>query len=144
MHLGRYGAYERTLRAARLPVRDEWVVYAPPAATLDEILGPPLHRLFGGRRAGADRPDAFFMMNDGLAVPALEVLSRLDVAVIGMGDLPLTGHAGIGLSAVREPVRELAVQAALAALALARDPATRVRRVIRHDELIVRRTTAPP
>ena len=106
-------------------VRGQWVVKFRPEETLEEILRLPSAGCLS--KAGGERPDALFMMNDGLALPALEVLGKLgirapaDVAVVGMGNLPLTGHAGISLSTVAEPVREMGEHAARVAVELIKD-----------------------
>jgi DNA-binding LacI/PurR family transcriptional regulator len=60
-----------------------------------------------------------------------------------MGDLPLTGHSGIGLSTVREPCEEMGREAAEAILKLIADPRKGpIQRALPLCELKVRRTTA--
>ena len=92
-------------------------------------------------------PDSIFVLNDGLALPLLDGLCRRgisvpeDVALIGMGDLPLTGHSSMGLSTMREPVEEMG-EAAQTILKLIESPALGpIQRVISCVELKARRTT---
>jgi LacI family transcriptional regulator len=145
MHINRYRAYETGLRDAGLSFNPHWVVHAPPGQSINEILDPAIHGMFAN---GADRPDALFLMNDGLALPALEKLHKLglkvpsDVAVIGLGNLPLTGHSSISLSTVVEPVRQMGLEAAKVSLELIADPSKApIERVIHSTDLLARRTT---
>jgi len=78
----------------------------------------------------------------------LEILDQRDIrvpqdlAIIGMGDLPLTGHNGISLSTVREPCEEMGRAAAHAALSLIAEPGRApIVSLIPGNELRARRTT---
>lgn len=145
MTLERTATYRRVLREARLPVDERWIAIPPPGGDVARMLTDVVARLFA---PGAERPDALFVLNDGLALTLLEVLDQRgirvpdDVAVIGMGDLPLTGHRGIGLSTVREPCEEMGRAAARAALTLIADPGRApLVAPIPGNELKARRTT---
>lgn len=125
MTLERTATYRRVLSESGLPINERWIAIPPPTGDAAGMLAGVVERLFA---PGAERPDALFMLNDGLALTVLEVLDQRgirvpeDVAVIGMGDLPLTGHRGIGLSTVREPCEEMGRAAAHAALTLIAGP----------------------
>jgi DNA-binding LacI/PurR family transcriptional regulator len=148
MHIARFAAYEDAIRDAGLPLNPRWVVHASAQGTLDDTLDPALARFFA---PGAEHPDAIFVINDGLALPMLERLAAAgirvpqDVAVIGMGDVPMARHVGIGLSTVVEPVREMGVEAAQAMAALIGNPALApIERIIVSNTLRARRTTGAP
>jgi LacI family transcriptional regulator len=145
MSEARFEAYRRVLKRAKLPINPQWIFQPPSTSTLEQILEPGLDQMFAGARP---RPDALFVLNDGIALPALESLERRgirvpeDVAVISMGDLPLTGHSAIGLSTMREPVEEMGRGAAEVALQLIAEPSLGpIQRVLACEELHARRTT---
>ncbi|UQA97166.1 LacI family DNA-binding transcriptional regulator [Streptomyces halobius] len=96
-------------------------------------------------RIWPSRPDAFVCANDLIAVGALQRLRQLgadvpgEVAVTGFDDIPLAGLADPALTTVRQPVAELAAEAAWL---LARQPdggGAGSRRTVRlAPELVVR------
>lgn len=150
MHIERYAAFERTLRQNNLPVNPKWIVQAPADTPLHDILDPSLRRMLGPTVPEADRPDALFFMNDGLALPALEVLQSMkvsvpgEVAIVGIGDLPLTGHSGISLTTVAEPVETMGREAAEVVLRLSRNSSEApIHRLIHGRQLLVRATSGP-
>ena len=141
----RAAAYRAVLREAGLTAEPHWTFEPPASSTIEQIVEPGLDRMFA---AGQAHPDALFVLNDGIALPTLESLFRrgirvpADVAVVSMGDLPLTGHAAIGLSTLREPVEQMGREAAEMALRLIEDPAAGpLRHTIACAELHARRTT---
>ncbi len=147
MTLERTAAYRQTLSDAGLPVNEAWISLPHAGGAVEGTIAAEITRMFA---PGAEHPDALFVLNDGLALQLLEILDQKgirvpqDVAIIGMGDLPLTGHSGISLSTVREPCEEMGRAAAHAALSLIAEP----RRVpivslIPGNELRARRTTSP-
>jgi len=147
MTRGRYQAYVDVLREADLPVRAQWTANAPIDWPPQRILDWSLDRLFA---SDSERPDAIFALNDGIALLLLEALEDrgihvpVDVALIGLGDLPMTGHRGIGLSTVREPCEEMGREAAQLMLDLIANPEHEpVHRLIPGRDLKQRRTTLP-
>jgi len=141
----RYQAYEDVLREASLPCNEQWIANSPLDWAPERIVDWSLARLFD---LGPERPDAIFALNDGIALLLLEAMETRgirvpeDVALIGMGDLPMTGHRGIGLSTVREPCEEMGREAAQLMIDLIRNPETGpVHRLISGQELKVRKTT---
>ncbi len=146
-NLHRFKAYNDVLKSNGLPVSRQWISHSPALLDPEVITRRAIDQFFpGGPKAS---PDAIFAVNDGLALPALDELQRRrirvpdDVAVIGMQDLPISGHPAIGLSTIREPVREMGEAAARVLIDLiegrARPP---VRVAIPSCELLIRRTTA--
>jgi LacI family transcriptional regulator len=145
-NLHRFKAYQAALHEAGLKVRRQWVATPRPMQQAEAMARTAIDGFF--RPGAKDTPDAIFAINDGLALPALEDLRRLDlrvpedVAVIGMQDLPLSGHPAIGLSTIREPVAEMAEQAARMVLDLIEGRASApVHAVNSSAKLLIRRTT---
>jgi LacI family transcriptional regulator len=145
MSQARVAAYHAVLNEAGLPARPQWVFVPPASSAIEKIVDPGLDQMFA---RGRTPPDALFVLNDGIAMPTLESLYRRgvrvpdDLAVVSMGDLPLTGHVAVGLSTMREPVERMGREAAEVALRLIADPAAGpVHRTIDCAELHARRTT---
>jgi LacI family transcriptional regulator len=141
----RTAAYRAMLQEAGLPLREEWISLPPAGGAIEGTIAAEIERIF---TPGTEHPDALFVLNDGLALQLLEILDQKgirvpqDVAVIGMGDLPLTGHSGISLSTVREPCEEMGRAAAHAALSLIAEPGrTPIVSLIPGNDLRARRTT---
>ena len=143
----RYAAYLAVLREAGLGRNDGWVVTLPSDPSGGRVLSSSLDRMFA---PGCDHPDGIFALNDALALATLEELHDRgipvpdDVALIGMGDLPMTRHSGISLSTMKEPTEEMGRQAAQLILDLIEDPSRGpVQGLITCQELKARRTTLP-
>ncbi|GAA2643993.1 LacI family DNA-binding transcriptional regulator [Streptomyces lunalinharesii] len=138
------------------------VAYAAGAAALDPAA--PQRTVLGDfsvewGRAAVDRiwsarPDAVVCANDLIAAGALQRLRQLgadvpgEVAVTGFDDVPLAGLADPALTTVRQPVAELAAEAArLLAHRPAAAPIPGPRRPVRTvrlaPELVVRGSSAP-
>ncbi|MFI9358236.1 LacI family DNA-binding transcriptional regulator [Streptomyces lydicus] len=102
-------------------------------------------------RLWPSRPDAVVCANDLIAAGALQRLRQLgadvpgEVAVTGFDDIPLAGLADPALTTVRQPLAELAAEAARL---LARNPAAgppAARRAVRlAPELVVRASSVGP
>ena len=97
---------------------------------------------------GREHPDAIFAMNDGIAIPLITEIERMglhvpgDVAVGGIGDLPMSGAWGISLTTVAEPVRAMGAEAARVAISLIKDPGSEaIHRILPAGELMARRST---
>lgn len=147
MTRARYEAYRDALDEARLSPAEHWVTLAPMAWGAEKILKWSLGRML---QKGKTPPDAILTLNDGLALPMLEELDLRgfrvpeDIAVAGMGNLPLTGHRGISLTTAVEPTEEMGRQAAELMLELISGKVKQpVQRLIETEELRIRRTTDP-
>lgn len=152
MHIERFQNYERALREASLPVDPRFIVNGPTQfaseTTFEEYLDKQFDCMFARDLKREERPDALFMMNDGIALPAIPLLEKRglripqDVALVGMGNLALTGHSGIGLTTIHEPVAELGAEAARAAIELIDGTdAGPIHGIIPGSKLLARRTT---
>ncbi|MEU6826663.1 LacI family DNA-binding transcriptional regulator [Streptomyces atriruber] len=132
--------------------------YAAGAAALDP--GAPDRVALGDfsvewGRAAVDevwptRPDALVCANDLIAVGALQRLQQLgvdvpgDVAVTGFDDIPMAALSAPGITTVRQPVAELAAEAArLLARRLAGGEEGPRQAIRLAPELIVRESSAP-
>lgn len=141
----RVKAYKAVLAAAGRPVNEQWICAPAASKPTLQIIDEGLAHIFGGT---GPKPDGLFVLNDGLALPALDRLSRLgvrvpeDVKLVGMGDVPLAGQHGVGLTTAREPLPEMGRAAAEQALACIAEPSGPLaRRVIVCNDLRIRRTT---
>ncbi|MCX6971857.1 MAG: LacI family DNA-binding transcriptional regulator [Verrucomicrobia bacterium] len=143
--LHRFKAFQSALATHHLHATREMVSTPPVSQEPEQIVNAALDQFFSGRTAP---PDAIFALNDGLALPALEALDRRglrvpeDVALVGMGDLPMTSHSAIGLSTIPEPTAEMAAMAARLLLDLMEGrQKTPVNKTLPTSEFIARRTT---
>jgi LacI family transcriptional regulator len=143
--LHRFESFKDALGDLKLPFRPEWVANLPNTLGSLEATGWAMDKFF---RDPSDAPNAIFALNDGVALPALEVLEMRgyrvpeDVALIGMGDLPMTRHSAVGISTAPEPIAKMATIAAELLLDLIEnrisDP---VRKTLPTREFFPRRTT---
>ena len=145
MSRARVQAYKSVLKEAGLPVKQQWFSMPSASKPTQQIIDEGLSHIFAGPGSG---PDALFVLNDGLALPALDSLRRLgrrvpeDLKVVAMGDVPLAGQSSIGLSTMREPLQEMGREAAEEALrCIAAPDRPYIQRVIICNELRQRRTT---
>jgi LacI family transcriptional regulator len=143
--LHRFKAFRAALATHHLHAGKELVSTPAVDQRPDQIVTAALDQFFSGK---TKPPDAIFALNDGLALPALEALDRRglrvpeDVALVGMGDLPMTSHSAIGLSTIPEPVAEEAAMAARLLLDLMDGrQKTPVNKTLPTSEFIARRTT---
>ncbi len=92
--------------------------------------------------------DALFFPHDSLALRVYKVLLKMgmqvpeEIALMGMGDVPLSGDFGVGLSSIREPLLEIGQVAAETIVELLQKPILHpIQRLIPGNDLKVRRTT---
>ncbi len=147
MSIRRYAAYQKVLEGAKLPVNPDWIYQGEASiATHEELLSKAIPHIFA---AGNTPPDAIFAMNDGIAIPLITRIEQMglhvpqDIAVAGIGDMPMAGAWGISLTTVHEPVREMGAGAARVAVDLIAHPEQApVHRILPAGDLIVRRSTS--
>ncbi|WP_263303390.1 substrate-binding domain-containing protein [Streptomyces sp. 135] len=96
------------------------------------------------------RPDALVCANDLIAIGALQRLQQLgvtvpgEVAVTGFDDIPMAALSAPGVTTVRQPVPELAAEAArLLALRLSGDNSGPQRSIRLAPALVVRESSTP-
>jgi DNA-binding LacI/PurR family transcriptional regulator len=145
LNQARYKAYRSVLRQAGLPADARWVVRSSMSLAPAEMIEQSVASLF---ESGRTPPDALVVQHDGLALVLLDVMRHRgirvpkDVAVIGMGDYPISRFEGVSLSTVKEPIEEIGSQSAQLALDLLAKPSkTPVQRLLPCGELRIRKTT---
>lgn len=145
----RFEAFQEVIEQAGLELNNEWIARESLATDLiyegKTIIASLTKRVM---RAGRAAPDALFVLNDAIAYMVLENLYKMgikvpdDVAVIGLGDLPVSEDFAVGLSTVREPLEELGYQSMETLIDLIKNPHKGpIQRVIKSTELKIRRTT---
>ena len=96
-----------------------------------------------------DHPTAVCCNNDVTAMELIDALERrgepvpASMSVVGFDDVPVAGHARVGLTTVRQDAEEMgriATEMLLEAIAAGRHPS---RRVVLPTELVVRTSTGP-
>ncbi len=145
MARARYLAYHEVLQEAGLVENERWVAIPPLLWPVEQIINWALDRMFV---PGQEHPDGILARNDDIGLAALEGLRARgirvpdDVALIGLGDLPVTNYSGISLSTVKEPTVEIGREAARLMLQLIDNPEhDPVHRLIPGRELKIRGTT---
>jgi len=139
----RFMAYEKVIQEAGLELREEWQDWIGMDQFPDSPTRGSMERFFA---PGKEWPDALFALNDVIALDALLMAEEMgirvpdDLAVIGMGDLPITKN--VSLSTMHEPLRELGAAAAQMVLELIDNPEkTPLHREIDCNELVIRKST---
>ncbi|HOA73592.1 MAG TPA: LacI family DNA-binding transcriptional regulator [Phycisphaerae bacterium] len=147
LNAARYRAYRSVLQRAGLPIDPRWVARGSMLLSPEEIIEKSIAQLF---QPGQPHPDAIVVQHDGLATLLLDAIRTHgirvpdDVALIGMGDYPITRFAGVSLSTVKEPIAEIGREAAKAALDLLSHPTQPpIQRLLPCGELKIRHTTVP-
>jgi len=136
----RFEAYKESLKEASLPINPRWIVWADLESPLTVDLIKPMFA------DSSDCPDAVFAINDAIAISVLDMFRILglrmydDVALAGMGDLPVTNTSGI--TSVKEPIEEIGRISAEILLEILKDPHRKpTHRKVSCNELIIREST---
>ncbi|GEM_PF-1243150 len=94
-----------------------------------------------------DKADAFFCLNDYTALMVLRILKKLnvkvpdDVAVTGMGDLPITHDFAANLTTVKEPIEEIGRVSAEVMLELINNGSNApIQKLVESNDLKIRKT----
>ncbi len=105
-------------------------------------------RLFCRQR---NRPDAVFVANDHMAIPAMDVLRHelglavpQDVSVVSYDDTPPAAWPSYGLTGIRQPTDALVSATVDMLMAGIADPDTPPRRVVLPGELVIRSSARIP
>ncbi len=112
----RYNAFEASMKLAGLELHREMCIWMSDNIITTDVA---IESLFKERK---NCPDAIFAINDSIAIRVIKSLKKIglrvpdDVAVIGVGDLPMSEF--IGLTTIVEPLEELGRKAAEAAVEL--------------------------
>ena len=138
----RFAGYRQTLKKCKLPFKRDWVVWDEVTDVGESLLNGILSR------SGDERPDSIFAMNDSTGLQAIQQLLREgiripdDIAVLGLGDISETMEFTAVLTNVREPLAEMARQAATGICDLIEQPGLpTIRRLVAGTELVKRCST---
>lgn len=137
----RFIGYSAALKNADLEFREEWMgsfsLYDVPAEKIEKILN-----------SRAERPDAFFVSTHLQSIQVLTILEEMgiripeEIAVMSMGDHPITRHPKIALSTIQAPLEEIGEEAARAVLRLIADAdCAPIRKKLTRNTVIARATT---
>lgn len=138
----RLSGFRHAMEAAALPIGRDRVI--PGDFTRDSGLAAGLRLL-----DSTDRPTAIFASNDMEAVGVYEAARRLgltipdDLSVIGFDDISLSAWIAPGLTTIRQPLAQMAEEAADLVLRTSVPAHIEVRRELA-TSLIVRESTAAP
>jgi LacI family transcriptional regulator len=98
----------------------------------------------------SDRPTAVFVSSDDMAMEAITVFMEngltvpRDISVIGFDDDPVCLYGPVGLTTIRQPLREMASQAVKELYLKMQDPERPINRIVLPAELIIRDSVASP
>jgi len=143
----RYESYCQTIKDAGLEYNPNWIVRDIAVADMFKDPNNAIDKAVKQVSRCVPSVDAFFVLNDGMALLVLESLWKQgvkvpdDVAVVGMGDLPISGNHAIGLTTVREPLNEMGQISSEAIFELLRNPGKPVRRLCNSVDIKIRKTT---
>ncbi len=137
----RFRAFIETLKEHSLPVKEEWMTWG------DVYKYPSVESIDKMFKRENEKPDAFFVINDAVAFDVIDDLDRLgikvpdDIAIVGMGNLEMSGFNRISLTTMEEPLIEMGRESAKILLAMIKNPkAEPVHRKIQHNRLVVRKS----
>lgn len=157
--IARFNAYQQTLKEAGIEFDEQIVKWSPSPALVrydwthdQESLEAAAEdfeiQLLLKEFIQSSKVDALFFPHDSLALRIYKVLRKMgikvpdDIALMGMGDVPLSGNFGVGLSSIREPLLQIGQAAAEAMVELLNNPPQKpIQRLIPGNDLKVRRTT---
>lgn len=114
LNQSRLGAYNIAIEKAGLDLPDHYRVIGELGVPVEQIAADAITMLFNA----PDPPDAIMAVNDAMALELLHVLEARglrvprDVALMGLGDYPLSRNPRINLSSVAEPTEEIGFEAA--------------------------------
>ena len=97
-----------------------------------------------------DRPTAVFVSSDDMAMEVITVFMENglkvpdDVSVIGFDDDPVCLYGPVGLTTMRQPLKEMAQMAVKELYLKMQDPHRSMNRIILSPELIIRDSARPP
>lgn len=154
----RFDVYWKVLKESGLEINDKWISWSnlsqlvrrqgiveDAVSSGETVIRELLEGIFEGN---SQKPDAFFFPHDSLALQVYRVLLKMgikvpdDVALVGMGDVPLSDSFGVGLTTVREPLEEMGKVAAESMIELIKDPGCGpIQKLITGNDLKIRRTS---
>jgi LacI family xylobiose transport system transcriptional regulator len=139
----RVDGFRTAMRAANLRIDDALII----TEEFETEASPePGRRLL----MAADRPTALFATSDIKALGAYEAARELgitipdELSIVGYDDLPVARWAGPPLTTIRQPLQEMAQEAAKLVVRLRQGPTSTIDRLELTTSLVVRSSTAAP
>ncbi|MCI8413664.1 MAG: LacI family transcriptional regulator [Clostridia bacterium] len=143
MTIGRYEAYVRMMRQAKLPVNPAWVIDS------DWHRGICFDKTIELMRC-ADRPTALFVGSDHMAIAAISALHKLnisipdEISVIGISDIEDAKYLNPPLTTIAIPQVEIGEIAASTLLQRIGGDLSLPKRIVVPTALVERSSVAPP
>lgn len=144
MTTARHRAYQQTIEEAGFENRQQLQCLDLVFDENSEIVDTSSLR----RMIENEKPDALFCLNDAIALKTVQLLSNLgirvpdDIAIAGMGDLPISHDFAAGLTTVREPIPEVGQASAEVLIELINNPQKGpIQKLIKSNDLKIRRST---
>lgn len=138
----RFEAFKEALNDNGLEYNEEFIFWSDMG---DESVFDRLKEVVCSK---GNRPDALFVLNDGIAMLALDKLFEWDIevgneiAVTGMGDLVPTRWKSVGLTSAHEPLAEIGAEAAKVVIELIENHNSGpIHQKISCNDIKIRRTT---
>ncbi|HML76464.1 MAG TPA: LacI family DNA-binding transcriptional regulator [Anaerohalosphaeraceae bacterium] len=143
--IARLEAYKEVMTGGGLPVNTRWLDYMGLKRNLFDNKD---FSWFEWIMKQKDRPDAFLCLNDYTALVVIQIMKKLgiripdDVAVTGMGNLPITHEFASNLTTLVEPIEEIGRVSAEVITSLIEHPESGpIHKLIKSNELKIRGTT---
>ncbi len=139
----RLQGYKSSLTKSGIPVKEEYILkgdYSRKSAraATERIL------------EFSEKPTAIFVSSDDMAMEVIAVLLESglkvpeDISVVGFDDDPVCLYGPVALTTIRQPLKEMAQQAAKELFLKMQDPERAVNRIVLSPELIIRDSVRPP
>ncbi|HQP91229.1 MAG TPA: substrate-binding domain-containing protein, partial [Candidatus Omnitrophota bacterium] len=139
----RLEGYKISLKNSGIPAREEYILKGDYSRKSARAAAEKMMQL-------DQRPTALFVSSDDMAMEVIAFLTENkikvpdDISIVGFDDDPVCIYGPIGLTTMRQPLKEMA-QAAVKELYLKmQDPSRQVNRIILQAELVVRDSVKPP
>ena len=143
--IGRHEAYNEVMKDSGLPADVRWLDYP---SLKNNLLESSDFAWFKNAMSQAERPDAFLCLNDFTALIVMQIIRKIglrvpeDVAITGMGNLPITHEFAANLTTLVEPIEEIGkVSAEVIAELVETQGKDPIHKMIQSNELIIRGTT---
>jgi DNA-binding LacI/PurR family transcriptional regulator len=139
----RLEGYKKSLKKAGLDVKEDYILKGDYSRKSARTATERILQL-------ASRPTAIFVSSDDMAMETIGVLMEndlripQDISVVGFDDDPVCLYGPVALSTIRQPLKEMAQQAAKELYLKMQDPARGINRIVLSPELIIRDSVAAP
>jgi LacI family transcriptional regulator len=143
--IARLEAYQEVMNDSGLLTDVRWLDYS---SLTKDLVKSEDYAWFGHAMSQNNRPDAFLCLNDATALTVMQIMNKIgvripdDVAITGMGNLPITHDFASNLTTLVEPIEEIGKASAEVISELIEHPGQGpIHRMIKSNDLIIRGTT---